>query len=130
MATRILMSQVGTFVRDTLEQIRTGLETSNQAGMGVELPEYIDFSMEIVSGSQSLVQVTETETSEALTRPNETTTESAITQTTVEAAATQVTTEAAATDTETTERAASQNVTESGSDIDTSIYEYDSFEEA
>jgi len=95
------MADVSEFVKNALLNVRKGLEDANSAGIQAEIPEKMDFALDIVSTAQSLTQATATEN-----------------------------TEAAATDTETTERIATQDTGESGDDIEVSFYQYDSFEEA
>lgn len=110
MATRILMADVSTFVENALKEVRAGLEAANTAGIQAEIPEKMEFALEIVSSAQSLQ--TETTKSHATTQPTETTTEAAVL------------------DSEVTARLATQATAENGNDVETSNYTYDSFEEA
>jgi len=110
MATRILMADVSTFVENALKEVRAGLEAANTAGIQAEIPEKMEFALEIVSSAQSLQ--TETTKSQATTQPTETTTEAAVV------------------DSEVTARVASQETAELGGDTEVSDYVYESFEEA
>lgn len=125
MATRILMSDVEAFVRDTLLQIRAGLAGAIEQGVSTEMPEEVAFTLEIITAPQSMEQVTETESNETANSPTKTTTESEATDTTEETFDNnEVIVEAAAEDTENTTRATSQSSGESGSDRETINYTY------
>jgi len=134
MPARILQSDVRTFVKDTLLNIRLGLEDAIAQGLIVELPEKVDFQLEIVSNDQSMILVTSH--SEIEPAKSETTSEGASTDTstragsvdtTAEAAATDTTTEGAATDTETDSRTATQGTVDGGGDSTTLTKSYDEF---
>lgn len=111
MATRILMADVADFVKDMLLQVRQGLVDAAAQGISAEMPEDVEFTLEIISAPQSMQQVTEAETEETASNPTETTTVLPVT------------------DNETTERNTQQNNSEGGGDGENTKYTYISQEE-
>ena len=128
MPARILQSDVRTFVKDTLLNIRLGLEDAIAQGLIVELPEKVDFQLEIVSNDQSMILVTSH--SEIEPAKSETTSEGASTDTSTRAGSVDTTAEAAATDRST--RAESVDTTEeaAATDRSTRAESFDTTEEA
>ena len=157
MATRILIADLATFVKDTLLNIRIGVEQARSQGLICELPLDVDFNVELVSNDQSVVQVTTTarndtshqtvdrsgeieNTTESYSGSEVTTEDSAGGETTTETVSgnevttespsgDEITIEEAVTDTETVSREARQNTSEGGGDLEISNYSYQSFEE-
>jgi hypothetical protein len=134
MAIRILQADVRLFVKETLLNVRLGLEDALAQGLTVELPEKMDFQLEIVSNDQSMLTVTAESTVEPAKL--ETTSEgssidstvgSGGTDTTTRAAVTDTATEAPSVDIEEDSRAATQGTTESGGDSQTGSKSYSSY---
>lgn len=108
MAIRILQSNVSDFVRDTLLNVRTGLEAALAQGIVVELPEKMDFQLEIIE--DGLTNNTVTTTSGSDVNPS-------LTETTVEGSST---------DTESDSRTATQGTANSGDNTTDTVTTYSS----
>ena len=128
MPARILQSDVRTFVKDTLLNIRLGLEDAIAQGLIVELPEKVDFQLEIVSNDQSMILVTSH--SEIEPAKSETTSEGASTDTSTRAGSVDTTAEAAATDRSTRAESVDTTAEAAATDRSTRAESFDTTEEA
>lgn len=64
---RIQKAAVSNFVRDALLNVRSGLENAQSAGVDLEMPKEMSFTLDIVDSVQSLATVTETVSTEEKT---------------------------------------------------------------
>jgi hypothetical protein len=60
---RIQQADLGEFIKQTLLNVRSGIQLARDEGMGAELPDKIDFTVEVVQSAQSLQTATTTESS-------------------------------------------------------------------
>ena len=109
MATRLLQSDVADFVRDTLLNVRTGLEEAIAQGIIVELPEKVDFQIEIIADGKTRTTLTETTGSDS------------------DPSRVETTVEGASVDTETDSRSASQSTSDTGTEGTVSTKTYTSY---
>ena len=98
MPTRINQSQVQAFVFNTLMSIRAGLNEALAQGIVVEIPEKVDFQLEIVPDGLTMTTTTTNESNNNIPAKVKITDQGAAIDTTVEAPVTDSTTEAAALD--------------------------------
>jgi hypothetical protein len=125
MPTRILQADVRDFVKNTLLNVRLGLEDALAQGLVVELPEKVDFQLEVVSDAQTMLVVTAQ--SDLNPIKTETTSEGASTDTNTQGASTDTTTEGASTDSESDTRSATQGTSNSDTDSSSGSKSYQKY---
>ena len=117
---RIPIADLDAQVAAVLAKIKAGVETARAAGLICELPEKVDFQVEVVTGALRIEGDVATDEASTENARTSTRTEAAATQTNTEQAATTTTTEGGATRT-TSEGAATQTTTEIGSTDTTTV---------
>lgn len=138
---RILQADLPAFLTQTLQNIRAGLEAAIADGIIVEMPDYVDISVEVVQAPGAVTTVTGTSGSQNSTRQGtttpqtQTTTDQPVQETTVEDGYVETTTDGGSTETsveastqgETTTRVVNQQSNDQGSDGETTTYSYQSY---